>query len=51
MFTLSIVDAKLGQYIDYDDELKQYIKIEATQNVKEIDRIDSNVTEYQTGHV
>ena len=32
MFSLSIIDVDAKKYIDYDDQLKKYIKIEATQH-------------------
>ena len=45
MFSLSIIDMKTYQYIPYDEELKIFITIEATQLSKEISNITSNITE------
>ena len=45
MFSLSIIDMKTQQYVDYDDALKRIIKIEATQYTKQIDATTSKITE------
>ena len=51
MFSLSIIDMDTNEYVEYDDELKRIIKVEATQFTKQIDATTSKITESDSNAV